>query len=292
MREAGIKVLCVATIAACTPSTAHAAAYFFSTGLPNGAVAALSSPAGGYVETEAADDFVVTTATRITSATFTGLVPQGATVSSVNIAIYRVFPLDSGVPSGGVPTRVNSPSDTAFDVRSSAGGSLSFTTALLSPNFTAANSVVNGINRSPNSLTGGEGPVAGQEVLFTVNFASPFLLPADHYFFRPEVGLSNGSFLWLSTPNPIVPPGTPFSPDLQAWIRNTALAPDWLRIGTDITGQGPLNMAFSLTGVETAPVPEPATWMSIIAGFGLTGGVLRQRRVRAPARAARRRGAR
>ena len=36
--------------------------------------------------------------------------------------------------------------------------------------------------------------------------------------------------------------------DLQSWIRNDALAPDWLRIGTDITGQGPFNAAFSLSG--------------------------------------------
>src|SRR5260221_9984660 len=72
--------------------------------------------------------------------------------------------------------------------------------------------------------------------------------PADHYFFRPEVELSSGDFLWLSAPKPIVAPGTPFAPDLQSWIRNDDLAPDWLRIGTDITGQGPFNAAFSLSG--------------------------------------------
>jgi hypothetical protein len=41
-------------------------------------------------------------------------------------------------------------------------------------------------------------------------------------------------------------------PDLQSWIRNDALAPDWLRIGTDITGQGPFNAAFSLSGETDA----------------------------------------
>jgi hypothetical protein len=63
--------------------------------------------------------------------------------------------------------------------------------------------------------------------------------------------LDSGDFLWLSAPKPIVAPGTPFAPgaaDLQSWIRNDALAPDWLRIGTDITGQGPFNAAFSLSG--------------------------------------------
>jgi hypothetical protein len=40
------------------------------------------------------------------------------------------------------------------------------------------------------------------------------------------------------------------------------LEPDWLRIGTDITGQGPFNAAFDLNGVA---VPGP------IAGAGLPG---------------------
>ncbi|HEV8495044.1 MAG TPA: thrombospondin type 3 repeat-containing protein, partial [Candidatus Angelobacter sp.] len=61
-----------------------------------------------------------------------------------------------------------------------------------------------------------------------------------------------GDFLWLSAPRPIVAPGIPFLGDLQTWIRNDALAPDWLRIGTDITGQGPFNAAFSLTGETDA----------------------------------------
>jgi hypothetical protein len=43
------------------------------------------------------------------------------------------------------------------------------------------------------------------------------------------------------------------------------LEPDWLRIGTDITGQGPFNAAFDLNGVA---VPGP------IAGAGLPGLIL------------------
>jgi hypothetical protein len=35
---------------------------------------------------------------------------------------------------------------------------------------------------------------------------------------------------------------------LQAWIRNASLAPDWLRIGTDIIGGSTFNMTFSLAG--------------------------------------------
>jgi hypothetical protein len=126
---------------------------------------------------------------------------------------------------------------------------------VLNPSFHAANSVVNGIHALPNQFTGGEGPVTGQEVQFTVHFNTPFSLNAnDHIFFRPEVDLGNaGDFLWLSAPKPILAPGTPFANDLQTWTRNDgagALAPDWERIGTDITHQGPFNASFSLTGTS------------------------------------------
>ena len=48
-----------------------------------------------------------------------------------------------------------------------------------------------------------------------------------------------------------MPPGNAFVGDRQAWIRNSNLAPDWLRIGTDIIGGTPaptFNMAFAITG--------------------------------------------
>jgi hypothetical protein len=246
------------------------APFFFSTGDPDGLIATASRPeSAGKIEIESADDFVLASATNITGATFTGLVPLGSTAIDVTIEIYRVFPKDSTVPpSGQVPTRVNSPSDVAFDSRDFPG-QLNFSTALLSPSFTAGNSVVNGINPSPNQTTGGEGPVTGQEVLFSVSFLTPFSLPADHYFFVPQVMLDTGDFLWLSAPKPIVPPGTPFSPDLQSWIRNADLDPDWLRIGTDIVGPSSIapaptfNAAFTLVG----QVPEPATLLLLAVGL-------------------------
>ena len=238
---------------------ASAAAFSFSTGEPDGKIATLSRPAGAdKMQTETADDFLTTESIVISQASFTGLVPAGSSIEDVigvEVEIYHVFPHDSALPpSGNVPTRTNSPSDVeiASATRDSANGTLSFFAAIVNPSFTASNSVVNGINKHPGERTNGEGPVTGTEVTITVAFNPPIALPADHYFFRPEVRLNSGDFLWLSAPRPIVAPGTPFLGDLQTWIRNDALAPDWLRIGTDITGQGPFNAAFSLSGETDA----------------------------------------
>lgn len=111
-------------------------------------------------------------------------------------------------------------------------------------------------------------------------FSSPVSLPADHYFFVPQVALDSGDFLWLSAPRPIVAPGTPFPggvTDLQSWTRDASLDPDWLRIGTDIVGGAPpptFNAAFSITGT----VPEPASIMLFGTAFaGLA--LLRRRKV-------------
>ena len=238
---------------------ASADSFSFSTGDPDGKIATLSRPSSpGKIQTETADDFVVPQAVVISQATFTGLLPLGAPLSSiggVEIEIYHVFPGDSDtnrVPA--VLTRANSPGDVEIDsaTRDSADGSLSFSATLVNPSFGVLNSVVNGINKHPAEKTNGEGAVTGEEVVITVKFNPPISLSADHYFFRPEVLLSSGDFLWLSAPRPIVAPGMPIMPDLQSWIRNDALAPDWLRIGTDITGQGPFNAAFSLSGETDA----------------------------------------
>jgi len=282
-----LSVTVAAVFSLATSLPAAASPFFFSTGNPDGSMASATRPgSGGVSEIESADDFVLTRGTTITSATFTGIIPFGSSVSDIGnvvVEIYRVFPKDSNVgrTSGPpvfstpqVPTRVNSPSDVAFDSRDSVGGTLSVSTSVLGI-FAAINSVQpGGIHPKPNQTTGGDGAVIGQEVLLSVTFTDPFSLPADHYFFVPQVELSGGDFLWLSAAKPIVAPGTPFppgSPDLQSWTRDEFLDPDWLRIGTDIVGGTPaptFNAAFSITGT----IPEPATLLMLgtsMMGLGL-----------------------
>jgi hypothetical protein len=235
---------------------AQAQVFSFNTGNPDGRMAAATRPEStGSIEIECADDFLLTNEVRLTSASFVGLIPAGAgveTVQQVVVEIYRVFPLDSDTARvQHVPTRNNSPSDIAFASRDSQDGSAGYYVQVLGESVAATNSVVNGIHQSPNQQTNGEGPVSGREVKIAVTLNSPIDLPAGHYFFVPQVLLASGQFLWLSAPKPIVAPGTPFTGDLQAWIRNSNLDPDWLRVGTDIVGGTPaptFNMTFSIEG--------------------------------------------
>jgi hypothetical protein len=268
---------------------AYAAPFSFDTGSPDGLLAAASRPSGPSFEIEAADDFPLIAQTMIDSATFTGLITNGGTIQSVTVEIYRVFPQDSNVgrTSGPptfatpqVPTRVNSPSDVALTQRSSGALSLTFTTTTLNGNFTAANSIApGGIHPLPNVMTGGNGPASGQEFSLAVDFTTPLNLPAGHYFIVPQVQVANGDFLWLSAPRPITS-GTPFPAgitDLQAWTRDQALDPDWLRIGTDIVGSSTFNMSFSLSGDTVAQTPLPGTLSLFASGLGIFGFLARRR---------------
>ena len=266
-----IRVLTL-VFAVCFGAAAQDNHFSFSTGSPDGKLGALSRPAGSQgLETETADDFALTKATVVSGATIHGLIPKDTAVSSitrVEVEIYHIFSLDSdtGRTSGpptfstpNVPTRVNSPSDHEIDTgtRDSNGSTLNFIAAEISA-FQVQNTVVNGVSK----LTHGDGPASGEQVEIDIVFNPPLFLAAGHYFFRPEVQVDDGNFLYLSAPRPITS-GTPFPAgvtDLQAWIRNANLAPDWLRIGTDIIGAGTFNMTFSLTGntVPEAGIPGQA----------------------------------
>src|SRR6266568_4201362 len=237
-----------------------AAPFSFTTGTPDGLLGAVSRRASpGKLETETADDFTLDQTTVIRRATIIGLVPSGAlpqNIKEVEVEVYHVFPLDSAIPpSGKAPSRANSPSDVEIDTATRAGnsGTLTFSIKVVNANFLVGNTVVNNL-KVATAPPGGEGATTGEEVEITITFTSPIILPAGHYFFRPEVLLTNGDFLYLSAPKTI-----PAPKDLQAWIRNSNLAPDWLRIGTDIVGGATaptFNMTFSLAG-ET--VPEAGT---------------------------------
>src|SRR5262245_59022811 len=245
-------VVAMALVFAAT-AAAFADPFSFSTGEPDGRMAAASRPESHHkIEIEAADDFILGSDTHLDHASFTGLLFQGGRgeIRQVRVEIYRVFPKDSDTTRTiHVPTRMNSPSDVAFDTRDSADGTLRFTVTALSHHFAAANSVIDGIHRFPEQATKGDGPVDGQEVEVDVVFDPPLDLPADHYFFVPQVKLQGvgGNFLWLSAPRPPLA----FAGDLQMWIRNADLDPDWLRVGTDIVDDPSpptFNGSFSVSG--------------------------------------------
>jgi len=239
------------TLALLLQTRAHAQDFFFSSGDPDGLMAVATRPESpGKIEHEAGSNFVLQRETLLINATFVGIIPPDAQlsdISQVTIEIYRVFPNDSD-PNRPiqVPTRVNSPADVEFDDRSSADGSLSYVVFPLDPNFPVQNTVITGIFPSPDQTTGGDGPTTGQGVLIDVTFVVPFDLPADNYFFVPQVQLDNpGDFLWLSSPFPA------FDGNLQLWTRDANLDPDWLRVATDIVGGDPkFNGSFTITGLE------------------------------------------
>src|SRR5215467_14563365 len=150
---------------------------------PNNLMATAIRPdSPGSFEIETGDDFFLGTGARINSTKFVGFSVPGAggtpAISQVVVEIYRVFPNDSDVgrTSGPptfshlpqVPTRVNSPSDVAFESRDSADKELNFDTNVLAASFTAHASVSSADQIRLHS--GGDGEVTGVEVEFDITF--------------------------------------------------------------------------------------------------------------------------
>src|SRR5689334_15719360 len=91
-------------------AAANADQFSFTTGSPDGKLGALSRTAGAGLETETADDFVLTKPTIVSAASFHGLI-TGVAVAAVEVEIYLVLPLYSNMSrTPQVPTRSNSPS--------------------------------------------------------------------------------------------------------------------------------------------------------------------------------------
>jgi hypothetical protein len=65
----------------------------------------------------------------------------------------------------------------------------------------------------------------------------------------------------------------------NVWIVSAAFAAD----NFDLDGRNPKVDSFKLNGLNyTVAVPEPATWMMMILGFGFMGGMVRRSKVSAP----------
>src|SRR4051812_36689961 len=149
-----ITTACVFLIgAAAHVALAASTPFSFSTGDPDGKIATLSRPAGtGQIETETADDFVLTQQTTLTGASFTGILTGQATttdISRVSVDIYRVFPNESDAGRTiTVPTRTNSPGDVELVGRDTVDNDMTFTATVTNPSFNVANSIVSGINAS------------------------------------------------------------------------------------------------------------------------------------------------
>src|SRR5437667_8941460 len=55
-------------------------------------------------------------------------------------------------------------------------------------------------NKREQSILGEEGKTR-EDVEIIISFTTPIIVPAGHYFFRPEVLVTGGDFLYLSAPD-------------------------------------------------------------------------------------------
>lgn len=84
-----------------------------------------------------------------------------------------------------------------------------------------------------------------------------------------QIGVGPGSYRLL---------GTSFSG--PAWATGTLTLLYWDTFTADNTGSVAVNVTTLTPGPTVGLIPEPAAWPLMIAGFGLTGAILRRRRGR------------
>src|SRR5438093_12535324 len=96
MKHMNLLVAATVTAGVWLATPAWADPFFFSTGTPDGLLGALSQPAStASLETETADDFILTETTSIAQATIIGLIPSGtplADIENAEVEVYHVFP--------------------------------------------------------------------------------------------------------------------------------------------------------------------------------------------------------
>jgi PEP-CTERM motif len=120
---------------------------------------------------------------------------------------------------------------------------------------------------------------AAPVTLEAINVNGSGLLVALFDFGRPMPGVQRG-MTWLSEFAPGAINGTALPSDRGFFSRYrfSAQAYDYLDPATDPDSDPTLAISFSDGLVRTAAVPEPGTWMMMILGFGMIGGMVRRRK--------------
>ena len=270
------------------------AVYSFSTGDPDGKIATASRPESTENSRSSPRMISCSPTTSITSATFTGLVPGGGerppTSSSRSIAYFprlgcRPHQRVAAVLDVEVPTRVNSPSDVAFLEADSATGGLVLDQGARGDLHRKQLGETGGIYPEPESDTGGNGAVTGEEVRFDRELHRRLAPPRQPLFLRASGRAGQRQFLLAVGAEADRLAGTPFPPgftDLQSWTRDDSARSRLAAHRHGHRGRRPaptFNAAFSLAG---SAVPEPSTWAMMLLGFAGLGfaGYRRARKAR------------
>ena len=205
------------SLVGCLPATPAAAllpaVYSFSTGDPDGKMATASSPGQrGSSRSRRPTISFSRQRPRSPARPSPASSPGTRSVSNVPVEIYRVFPTirTRAAPAGRQRSRLPRRRPARIRHRMShlaadaATGGLQVRDNRHGILHRAQLGAAGWHQSQTGQFTGGNGPVTGEENDFSMSFTNDLLLPANHYFFVPQVGHgSDGNFLWLSAPRPI-----------------------------------------------------------------------------------------